>query len=90
MLLLANIVVLINNFTDRGAYTLKINSTDDDRLIVDIPLADLDLIFNSKLPFNPSTNLSVEFYFETNNKKLTELNVNLPATATQTSGITTG
>ena len=80
----ANIVVL-NNFTDRGAYTLKINSTDDDGLIVDIPLADLDLIFNSKLPFNPSTNLSVEFYFETNNKKLTELNVNLPATATQTS-----
>ena len=78
-------IVAANNFTKRASYTVKIDDADDNGLIVDIPLADLDMIFNSKLPFNPSTNLSVEFYFETNNKKLAEINANLPATATQTS-----
>ena len=70
-------IVPANNFTKRASYTVKIDAADDNGLIVDIPLADLDMIFNSKLPFNPSTNLYVEFYFETNNKKLAEINANL-------------
>ena len=78
-------IVVLNNFTNRGAYTQLINATDDDGLIVDIPLSDLDMIFKSKLPFNPSTNFSIELYFETNNKRLMELNVNLPAAAAATS-----
>ena len=80
----ANIVVQ-EAFTKRAAYTTRLSNTVDDGLIVDIPLADLDMIFQSKLPFNPSTNLSLEFYFETNNKKLLEINANIPVAAATTS-----
>ena len=78
-------IVVLDNFTKRATYTQLLQATDDDGLIVDIPLSDLDMIFKSKLPFNPSTNLSIEIYFETNNKRLMELNVNLPAAAAATS-----
>ena len=78
-------IVVYDNFTKRGAYTTLLNATDDDGLIVDIPLAELDMIFKSKLPINPSTNLSIEIYFETNNKKLMEINANIPNAAAQTS-----
>ena len=78
-------IVVHDNFTKRGVYTTLLNATDDDGLIVDIPLAGLDMIFKSKLPINPSTNLSIEIYFETNNKKLMEINANIPNAAAQTS-----
>ena len=78
-------IVVLGNFTKRGAYTTLLEATDDDGLIVDIPIADMDMIFKSKLPFNPSTNLSIEIYFETNNKRLMEINENIPAAAATTS-----
>ena len=43
------------------------------------------MIFKSKLPINPSTNLSIKIYFETNNKKLMEINAIIPNAAAQTS-----
>ena len=78
-------IVVYDNLTKRGGFTTALMATDDDGLILDIPLSDLDMIFKSKLPINPSTNLSIEVYFETNNKKLMEVNANIPAAAATTS-----
>ena len=73
-------IVNLNNFIAKSKFTKALATNDG--VMVDIPLSDLDAIFASNLPIHASVNLCIEIYFETNNRKLFEMNQPLPANTT--------
>ena len=65
-------ILVLGGFVAKNKLVKPLLANDD--MMVDIPLAELDAVFASNLPIHASVNLAIEFYFETSNRKLFEIN----------------